>query len=97
MSASPFFPASSSPTNPRCILIVNRSNVEEAQAGQSLPDFTSKYNIALKEARETHYWLRLIKEVDVFPNGKLDSIVAECDEIIAILTTIVKKLRAKMG
>ena len=56
----------------------------------------SKYNIALKEARETHYWIRLIKEVNVFPDNKLDSIISECDEITAILTTIVKKLRAKM-
>lgn len=71
------------------------ANAEEAQAGQSLADFVSKYNIALKEARETHYWLRLIKEVNIFPDGKLDSIISECNEIIAILTTIVKKLRAK--
>jgi four helix bundle protein len=36
------------------------SNVEEAQAGQSRADFISKYAIALKEARETHFWPRLI-------------------------------------
>ena len=72
------------------------ANVEEAQAGQSLADMVSKYNIALKEARETLYWLRLIKEVDIFPNDKLDSVITECNEITAILTTIVKKLRMKM-
>jgi 23S rRNA-intervening sequence protein len=37
-----------------------RSKVEEAQAGQSRADFISKYSIALKEARETLYWLRLL-------------------------------------
>jgi four helix bundle protein len=36
------------------------ANVEEAQAGQSRPDFISKNSIALKEARECHYWLRLL-------------------------------------
>ena len=36
------------------------ANIEEAQAAESKADFTHKYNIALKEARETKYWLRLI-------------------------------------
>lgn len=36
------------------------ANVEEAQSGQSRADFISKMSIALKEARETHYWLRLL-------------------------------------
>jgi len=40
------------------------ANVEEAQAGQSRADFTSKNSIALKEARETIYWLRLLMESD---------------------------------
>jgi len=38
------------------------ANVEEAQAGQSKADFIAKMSIARKEARETHYWLRLLKE-----------------------------------
>ena len=41
------------------------ANVEEAQAGQSKADFISKIAIALKEARETRYWLRLIAESEV--------------------------------
>jgi four helix bundle protein len=36
------------------------ANVEEAQAGESRADFQHKYNIALKEARELKYWLRLL-------------------------------------
>ena len=40
------------------------ANVEEAQAGQSKADFISKYAIALKEARETKYWLKLVKEAN---------------------------------
>jgi four helix bundle protein len=41
------------------------ANVEEAQAGQSRADFISKNAIALKEARETHYWLRLLAASNV--------------------------------
>ncbi len=69
------------------------ANVEEGQAGQSRPDFLSKYNIALKEARETFYWLKLLVAVEVFPKNKLSDLLNECDELVAILTTIVKKVR----
>jgi four helix bundle protein len=71
------------------------ANVEEAQAGQSRPDFLSKYSIACKEARETHYWLRLIAECEVLPATRLAEITQECHELIAILTTIVKNTRSK--
>jgi four helix bundle protein len=69
------------------------ANVEEAQAGQSRADFLSKYSIACKEARETHYWLRLIAECDILPASRLGEITQESDELIAILTTIVKSTR----
>ena len=45
------------------------ANLEEAMAGQSKADFISKCNIALKEARETHFWLRLFKETKALPAG----------------------------
>ena len=65
------------------------ANVEEAQAGQSKRDFLSKMAIASKEARETKYWLRLVREASV---GGLD--VSEelelNEELIRILTAIVK-------
>lgn len=41
------------------------ANVEEAQSGQSRADFISKMSIALKEARETHYWLRLLAAAEL--------------------------------
>ncbi|GAH54491.1 unnamed protein product [marine sediment metagenome] len=69
------------------------ANIEEGQAGQSRLDFLSKYNIALKEARETFYWLKLLVAVEVFPKNKLNDLLNECDELVAILTTIVKKVR----
>jgi len=66
------------------------ANVEEAQAGQSKADFIAKMSIARKEARETHYWLRLLKESGIVPDNELFEIIKEADEIIRILTAIVK-------
>jgi four helix bundle protein len=70
------------------------ANVEEGQASQSQADFISKYSIACKEARETHYWLRLLADSDIIPNERLKELTVECNELIAILTTIVKKVKA---
>jgi four helix bundle protein len=69
------------------------ANVEEGQASQSRADFCSKYSIACKEARETHYWLRLIAETKILKSEQLAPIIQECNELIAILTSIVKKTR----
>ena len=69
------------------------ANLEEATAAQSKADFVSKCNIALKEARETHYWLRLFTETQVVSAERLSGLLKESDELIAILTTIVKNAR----
>jgi four helix bundle protein len=69
------------------------ANLEEATAAQSKADFISKCNIALKEARETHYWLRLFTETQVVSAENLSGLLKESDELIAILTTIVKNAR----
>ena len=66
------------------------ANLEEADAGQSRADFTSKCNISLKEARETHYWLRVLRATGKLPVDA-EPLLVECNEIIAILTTIVRK------
>jgi four helix bundle protein len=42
------------------------ANVEEGQASQSEADFLAKYSIACKEARETHYWLRLLSASAIY-------------------------------
>jgi four helix bundle protein len=69
------------------------ANLEEASAGQSKADFVSKCNIALKEARETYYWLRLFTETKVVPPERLIELLEESNELVAILTTIVKNAR----
>jgi four helix bundle protein len=71
------------------------ANVEEGQASQSEADFVSKYSIACKEARETHYWSRLLSESKIISPDELVDLMAECNELIAILTAIVKKVQAK--
>lgn len=66
------------------------ANIEEAQAGQSKADFIAKMSIARKEARETHYWLRLMKESKLLSDSQLSEILQESEEIVRILTSIVK-------
>ena len=67
------------------------SNLEEARAGQSRADFVAKARVALKEARESHYWLRLIEQSGSVSPTKIHPLVEEANEIVAILTTIIKK------
>jgi len=66
------------------------ANVEEAQAGQSKADFVAKMSISRKEARETHYWLRLLKTAELVPEEQLSEILLESEEIVRIITAIVK-------
>jgi four helix bundle protein len=66
------------------------ANVEEATGGFSKKDFTYKMGIALKEARESNYWLRLIKVSDLARGDELDYLLRESEELRKILTSIVK-------
>jgi four helix bundle protein len=70
------------------------ANVEEASAGQSRADFLSKMSIASKEARETHYWLRLIRDSKILDGRALEDILAEAEEISRMLTAIVKTTKS---
>jgi four helix bundle protein len=65
------------------------ANVEEAQAGQSKADFVSKYAIALKEARETIYWLRLIQAVGSAKDAAIQELIQEAAEISKIIGSII--------
>ena len=66
------------------------ANVKEAIRGQSKADFTSKMNIALKEASETEYWLELLNETDYLSAEQFKSIYDDCQELLRLLTSIVK-------
>ncbi len=66
------------------------ANVEEALAGFSKKDFTAKMSIASKEARETHYWLRLIRDSGLVGVNQVKHLVSESETLVKILTSIVK-------
>lgn len=70
------------------------ANIEEAIGAFSKPDFTYKMSIALKEARETHYWLRLIRDSNML-NLDTEPYVSKAEELVKILTAIVKKSKDK--
>ena len=69
------------------------ANIAEAKHAQSRPDFLSKLNIALKEASETDYWLRLLYETNYLTQKQFKSIYGDCNEIESILVSIVKSIK----
>jgi four helix bundle protein len=71
------------------------ANVEEALAGVSHADFVAKMAIASKEARETHYWLRLIRDSKAAPADRVAPMLKEAEELLRILTAIVKTAQTK--
>ena len=64
------------------------ANVEEAVGGISRKDFINKLQTAYKEARETKYWLRLLKEGELIEKKLATSFLNDCEEILKILTAI---------
>ena len=65
------------------------ADVNEAIAGQSKRDFVYKLNIALKEARETSYWLNLLKDGGYINLKEFDALIKSCNEIIKVLSSII--------
>jgi len=68
------------------------ANVEEADAAESKRDFIHKMGIAQKEARETRYWLRIIKAT-LLDDDEVQTLTKESDELVRILYTIVRNAR----
>ena len=71
------------------------ANIEESQAAQSKRDFISKNSIALKECRETHYWLRLLNDSDYLLKEHV-GLIGECEELRKILTSIIKTSQERL-
>jgi four helix bundle protein len=71
------------------------ANIEEGQGSHSRADFVHRYSIACKEARETHYWLRLLAAAEIVPEAQLRDLEDEADQIVAILTSIVRKTKSE--
>ena len=67
------------------------ANIAESRYAQSKTDFASKLQIALKEAAETEYWLELLRDGElVDPSSAFDTLLADCTELIKLLTASVK-------
>ena len=73
------------------------ANVEEAIGGQSRKDFVAKMHIAYKEARETHYWLRLLRDSDILAPDQAESIINDCEELLKISGSIIKTTRSNLN
>jgi four helix bundle protein len=69
------------------------ANIEEAIGGQSEKDFFAKLTISYKEARETHYWIKLLKDTDYLTVEEADSLLKDVDELLRIIGSIQKTLR----
>ena len=66
------------------------ANVAEAQHAQSKADFYAKMSIALKEANETYYWLRLLRRTGYLSHREFESMRKDADELLRILVAICK-------
>ena len=73
------------------------ANLEEAKAASSRKDFAHCVQIALKEARETKYWLRVCSELGVGPHDSLERLIDEADQVARILGAIVVKTKRRMA
>ena len=71
------------------------SNVEEAQGAESRPDFIHKMSIAYKEARESGYWIRLMKKDPALKNTDASKVASRQVELIKIITAIIKSSKAE--
>lgn len=72
------------------------ANVHEAQGAQSNKDFIAKMSISHKEARESAYWLRIIRESKILSYEKFKHIINETDQIIKILSSILLTSKDKL-
>jgi len=71
------------------------ANIEEAYQGESKLDFIHKLAIANKEAFETHYWLRLLRDSDIVGKKLADSLLGDCDELQRILISSIKTAKQR--
>jgi four helix bundle protein len=71
------------------------AHYREANRAKSNPDFISKLEGGAQELEETVYWLELLEEAGICPGDTLQPLKAEADELMAILVTIVRKVKEK--
>ncbi len=69
------------------------ANFQEAQGAESKNDFSHKMQIALKELRESNYWLRLIEKAGILPQEILLEVIDESCQLRAILSKSVATIK----
>ena len=69
------------------------ANVSEAERAHSKADFYAKMTIALKEANESYYWIKLLNATDYLNKSEYDSLITDIDEIISLLVSITKTIK----
>ena len=72
------------------------ANVHEAQSSDTKKDFAYKMNIALKEARETGYWIDILIESEIVPENRLSEMKTELEELTKMLVSIIKTTRTNL-
>ncbi len=72
------------------------ANVEEANQAESKADFIHKLSIAQKEAFETDYWLRLLRDSNYLTGKQADSLLEDCREIQKLITSSIKTVKANL-
>ena len=73
------------------------ANVEDAIGGQSRKDFLSKISIAYKEARETKFWLRLLRDSNSMDTAHSEELIYQVDEILRIIGSIQRTTKSKLS
>lgn len=73
------------------------ANIEEAIGGQSEKDFFAKLTIAYKEARETHYWIRLLTDTDYLKKEQSESVLTDVEKLLRIIGSIQKTMKKKLN
>jgi len=73
------------------------ANVYEGGNAESKKDFIHKHSISLKEAHETHYWIRLLMETDLLDRNIGEDLKTDCDELIRILSAIIRSAKSSLG
>ncbi len=73
------------------------ANIEEAIGRQSKKDFINKISVAYKEARECHYWIRLLKDSGFIEAKSSDSLLNDCEELIKLTGKIISSSKANLN
>jgi four helix bundle protein len=70
------------------------ANMEEAVGAQSRKDFIAKSAIAYKEARETNYWLRILRDTQFLDEKIAESLLTDNEEILKLIGSILKTIKS---